>query len=89
MKRFAPGAKPVVKKVLKGITKLGTPGRIAGATGLALLSPGVRKTVAKVAGATAVGLGLSKAAGDGGKTPIKPTVTRRKYGIDLSQKDNK
>jgi len=89
VKRFAPGAKPVVKKVLKGITKLGTPGRIAGATGLALLSPGVRKTVAKVAGATAVGLGLSKAAGDGGKTPIKPTVTRRKYGIDLSQKDNK
>ena len=89
VKRFAPGAKPVVKKGLKFLTKLGTPGRIAGATGLALLSPGVRKTVAKVAGAKAVGLGLSKAAGDGGKTPIKPTVTRRKYGIDLSQKDNK
>ena len=83
-------AAPVAKKGLKLLTKAGPAGRIAGAVGLALLSPGVRKTAAKVLGATAVGLGISKAAGSGGgKTPIKPTVTRRKYGINLSQKDNK
>ena len=83
-------AAPVAKKVLKGLTKAGPAGRIAGVTGLALLSPGVRKTVAKVVGATAVGLGLSKAAGSGGgKTPVKSGLTGRKYGINLSQKDNK
>ena len=83
-------AAPVAKKGLKLLTKAGPAGRVAGAVGLALLSPGVRKTAAKVLGATAVGLGISKASGGGGgKTPIKPTVTRRKYGINLSQKDNK
>ena len=83
-------AAPVAKKGLKLLTKAGPAGRIAGAVGLAMLSPGVRKTAAKIVGATAVGLGLTKAAGSGiGKKPIKPTVTRRKYGINLSQKDNK
>ena len=83
-------AAPVAKKGLKLLTKAGPAGRIAGAVGLAMLSPGVRKTAAKIVGATAVGLGLTKASGGGGgKTPIKPTVTRRKYGINLSQKDNK
>ena len=74
-------AAPVAKKVLKGLTKLGTPGRIAGTVGLALLAPGVRKTAVKVAGATAVGLGLSKAAGGGGKTPIKPTITKKRINL--------
>ena len=83
-------AAPVAKKGLKLLTKAGPAGRIAGAVGLAMLSPGVRKTAAKVLGATAVGLGLTKAAGSGGgKTPVKSGLTGRKYGINLSQKDNK
>ncbi len=83
-------AAPVAKKGLKLLTKAGPAGRIAGAVGLAMLSPGVRKTAAKIVGATAVGLGLKKAAGSGGgKTPVKSGLTGRKYGINLSQKDNK
>ena len=75
-------AAPVAKKGLKLLTKAGPAGRIAGAVGLALLSPGVRKTAVKVAGATAVGLGLSKAAGGGGgKTPIKPTITKKRINL--------
>jgi hypothetical protein len=75
-------AAPVAKKGLKLLTKAGPAGRIAGAVGLALLSPGVRKTAAKVAGATAVGLGLSKAGGGGGgKTPIKPTITKKRINL--------
>ena len=75
-------AAPVAKKGLKLLTKAGPAGRIAGAVGLALLAPGVRKTAVKVAGATAVGLGLSKAAGGGGgKTPIKPTITKKRINL--------
>ena len=84
VKRFAPGAKPVVKKVLKGLTKLGTPGRIAGATGLALLSPGVRKTARKVATAGLAGAGIGALASKP-KKPIAPSV--KKVGINLSQKN--
>ena len=82
VKKFAPGAKPVVKKGLKFLTKLGTPGRIAGAAGLALLSPGVRKTVAKVATGAGLGAGLGALAPKP-KKPITPTV--KKVGINLSQ----
>ena len=82
VKKFAPGAKPVVKKVLKGLTRLGTPGRIAGAAGLALLSPGVRKTAVKVATGAGLGAGLGALAPKP-KKPIAPTV--KKVGINLSQ----
>ena len=82
VKRFAPGAKPVVKKGLKFLTKLGTPGRIAGATGLALLSPGVRKTARKVATAGLAGAGIGALAPKP-KKPITPSV--KKVGINLSQ----
>ena len=75
-------AAPVAKKGLKLLTKAGPAGRIAGAVGLAMLSPGVRKTAAKIVGATAVGLGLTKAAGGGGgKTPIKPTITKKRINL--------
>ena len=84
VKKFAPGAKPVVKKVLKGLTRLGTPGRIAGAAGLALLSPGVRKTVTKVATAGLAGAGIGALASKP-KKPIAPSV--KKVGINLSQKN--
>ena len=86
VKRFAPGAKPVVKKGLKFLTKLGTPGRIAGATGLALLSPGVRKTATKFVTAGLAGAGIGALAPKP-KKPITPSV--KKVGINLSQKDNK
>ena len=82
VKRFAPGAKPIVKKGLKFLTKLGTPGRIAGATGLALLSPGVRKTARKVATAGLAGAGIGALASKS-KKPIAPSV--KKVGINLSQ----
>ena len=82
VKKFAPGAKPVVKKVLKGLTRLGTPGRIAGAAGLALLSSGVRKTAVKVATGAGLGAGLGALAPKP-KKPIAPTV--KKVGINLSQ----
>ena len=75
-------AAPVAKKVLKGLTKLGTPGRIAGATGLALLSPGVRKTARKVATAGLAGAGIGALASKS-KKPIAPSV--KKVGINLSQ----
>ena len=84
VKKFAPGAKPVVKKVLKGLTRLGTPGRIAGAAGLALLSPGVRKTARKVATAGLAGAGIGALASKP-KKPIAPSV--KKVGINLSQKN--
>ena len=82
VKRFAPKAKPIVKKGLKFLTKLGTPGRIAGATGLALLSPGVRKTARKVATAGLAGAGIGALASKS-KKPIAPSV--KKVGINLSQ----
>ena len=86
VKRFAPNAKPIVKKGLKFLTKLGTPGRIAGATGLALLSPGVRKTATKFVTAGLAGAGIGALAPKP-KKPITPSV--KKVGINLSQKDNK
>ena len=84
VKKFAPGAKPVVKKGLKFLTKLGTPGRIAGATGLALLSPGVRKTATKFVTAGLAGAGIGALASKP-KKPIAPSV--KKVGINLSQKN--
>ena len=75
-------ASPVAKKVLKGLTKLGTPGRIAGATGLALLSPGVRKTATKFVTAGLAGAGIGALASKS-KKPIAPSV--KKVGINLSQ----
>ena len=77
-------AAPVAKKGLKFLTKLGTPGRILGATGLALLSPGVRKTVTKVATAGLAGAGIGALAPKP-KKPIAPSV--KKVGINLSQKN--
>ena len=77
-------AAPVAKKGLKFLTKLGTPGRILGATGLALLSPGVRKTVTKVATAGLAGAGLGALAPKP-KKPISPSI--KKVGINLSQKN--
>ena len=77
-------AAPVAKKGLKFLTKLGTPGRILGATGLALLSPGVRKTVTKVATAGLAGAGIGALAPKPNK-PIAPSI--KKVGINLSQKN--
>ena len=73
-------AAPVAKKGLKFLTKLGTPGRIAGATGLALLSPGVRKTVAKVATAGLAGAGIGALAPKP-KKPITPSITKKRINL--------
>ena len=81
-KKLVPKSAPVVKKGLKFLTKLGTPGRIAGAVGLALLSPGVRKTATKVATAGLAGAGIGALASKS-KKPITPSV--KKVGINLSQ----
>ena len=68
-------SKPIVKKAIKALSKIGPAGRIAAATGLVLLNPGARK-LAKNIGRTAFS-GFT-----GSKTPVKQQTT--KMGINLS-----
>ena len=76
-----PGGKSTaVKKVIKGLSKIGPAGRIAAATGLVLLNPGARKLATNI-GRTALGF-----TGGGGKTPVKQQTTR--MGINLSPGSN-
>ncbi len=75
-----PGGKSTaVKKVIKGLSKIGPAGRIAAATGLVLLNPGARKLATNI-GRTALGFT------GGGKTPVKQQTTR--MGINLSPGSN-
>ena len=75
---YLPGGKSkVAKKAIQIASKLGPAGRIAAATGLVLLNPGVRK-LARNIGKGAV----SSFTGGGSKTPVKQTTGR--LGINLS-----